>query len=76
MLKCVGDIMREPLIETSARMILNRGIQEGKSQGMNRMRKKITKNIKSKQTIKGKNFIMPRTWCEKSETAYQGNNMV
>ena len=33
--KGVGDMMRGPLIETSARTILNQGIQQGKSQGIN-----------------------------------------
>ena len=38
--KDIGDMMRGALIETEARTILNQGIKQGKSQGINEMKKK------------------------------------
>lgn len=38
--KGIGDMMREALIETEARTILNKGIEQGKSQGISEMKKK------------------------------------
>lgn len=39
--KGVGDMMRGPLIETEARAILNQGIELGKSQWINKTKKKM-----------------------------------
>lgn len=38
--RMVGDMMRGAMIETSARRILNQGINQGKSQGINETKKK------------------------------------